>query len=464
MTVTVRTRRRPDKTMGWTAAKILIFAGFVSLGIAANIAWKPVVNPGVQDCGSSITFFLESRENVLLHPGEPGAPPNAVALASQPTCRDRAYVEIEKAGLSVATFFGLTLLGVILGLLDDRIAYWTAPRFESLLRDMPRQSRIAHGLIPNVDVDELGVELPPLESPEIYALLFFGAVAFAALPYVGPLDAVRSELGDLSLGFVFAGMLVAVASFVAAAVQRKAVFPDDEPWPTTIEVVMASAWVGRLRPIVGTFGTDIHHLRKTGLDRGTAVLDVQVLQTVSALMHGGLLVLATLLVLGDPLPSVRFEREQLVLAGVLGLFFLSGVSRSVKRWRALPVRPNLVAIWRLWRVAPTPRKVALLFGGTLLVTVTNVAVLGLSLGAFGASVTVGQLLFVSLVAVVAGALSPTPNGVGVVEAAIVLLLFRMGVDPAAAVCASLTFRTLTFWLPMFPGLRAARRMKAIGAL
>jgi uncharacterized protein (TIRG00374 family) len=153
-----------------------------------------------------------------------------------------------------------------------------------------------------------------------------------------------------------------------------------------------------------------------------------------------------------------------VLAGVLGLFFLSGVSRSVKRWRALPVRPHVAGVWRLWRVASTPLKVALLFGGTLLVTVANVGVLGLSLGAYGASITFGQLLFVYLVAVMAGALSPTPNGVGVFEGATVLLLFKIGVDPATAVCASLTFRALTFWLPMLPGLRAARRMKAIGAL
>jgi len=464
MSTAVRTRRRPDKTMAWTAAKILLFAGFVSLAIAANIVWKPVVNPGVQDCGAPIVFLLENRENVLLHPGEPGAPPNAVALASQPTCRDRAYVEVEKGALALGSFFGLTLLGIVLGLLDDRIGYWTAPRFETLLRDMPRSSRIEHGLIPNVDVDELGVELPPLETPEIYALLFFGAVTFAALPYVGPLDAARDALGNLRVLPLLLGVLVAVVSFVAAAVQRKAVFPDDEPWPTTVEVVMATSWVGRLRPIVGTFGTDIHHLRKTGIARDIAVLDVQVLQTVSALVHVALLGFATMAALAAPLPSARFEREQLVLAGVLGLFFLSGVSRSVKRWRALPVRPHIAGITRLRQVAPTAQQVGQLLGGTVLLSVANVVVLVLCLQAFGTSPDLAQVLFVYLVSVMAGAFSPTPNGVGVFEGTMTLLLFAIGVPAAVAVCAALAFRAITFWLPMLPGLRATRRMRAIGAL
>jgi uncharacterized membrane protein YbhN (UPF0104 family) len=464
MTTAVRTRRRPDKTMAWTAAKILLFAGVVALGIAANIAWKPVTNPGVQDCGAPITFFLQNRENVLLHPGEPGAPSNAVALAEQPTCRERAYVEIEKAGLATATFFGLTLLGIILGLLDDRIAYWSAPRFESLLRDMPRSSRIEHGLIANVDVDELGDKLPPLETPEIYALIFFGLAAVIALPYVGPIDAVRDLAGQASIGPLLLAMVAALVSFVAAAVQRKAVFPDDESWITTIEVVMATSWVGRLRPVVGTFGIDIHHLRRTGLDRATAILDVQVLQTVSILVHLSLLALATLQVLGDRPANPSFERPQLVLAGVLGLFFLSGLSRAVKRWRALAVRPHVAGITRLHRVAGSAVQLAELFGGTVLVTLANVTVLALCLHAFGGSAPFSRLLFVYLVTAMAGAFSPTPNGVGVFEGSMVLLLFGVGVDPATAVCAALAFRSLTFWLPMLPGIRASQRMRAAGAL
>ena len=97
-------------------------------------------NPGVQDCGSPVGFFLTDRENVTILPGLPSAPENAVALAEQPTCRDRAEVEMRKAAIATAAFFGLGLSGIVIGLLDDRVAYWRAPRYETLLApDGPRR-------------------------------------------------------------------------------------------------------------------------------------------------------------------------------------------------------------------------------------------------------------------------------------------------------------------------------------
>ena len=87
-----------------------------------------------------------------------------------------------------------------------------------------------------------------------------------------------------------------------------------------------------------------------------------------------------------------------------------------------------------------------------------------SLLAFGATAELSHVLFVYLVATVAGAFCPTPSGVGAFEATMVLLFIKVGVDPGSAICASLTYRSLTFWLPMVPALRASQRMRAMGAL
>jgi hypothetical protein len=460
----VRTRPRLDKTRAWTAAKILILSGFVALGIAVHVAWQPVTNPHVQECGTSISFFVQNRSNVVIHPGEPGAPVNAVALASQPTCQDLAWVEIQKAGVAVLAFIGLTLLGIIVGLVDDRIGYWSAPRYETLLRDMPRAARIEHGLIPNIDVDELGAQLPPIETTEIWALVLFGIGTFVALPFAGPLDATRAAAAAVLVVPVLTAIIGVVVSFVAAALQRTGVYAADESAATTTEVVVAAAWAGRLRALVGSFGIDIHHLRKAGIPRSEVVLDVQVLQTVSLVVHVVLLALTALAVRGLAWPAWHLERPQYVLAGVLGLLLLSGLNRAGRRWRALPVRPGLAGLRGLRRVASTPRQALELFGGTLLLTAANVAALLLVLDAFGVALPVTQVLLAYLVAVALGALSPTPGGVGVVESALVLLLVVAGVDPGAAVCATLAFRLLTFWLPMLAGWRATRSLRQAGAL
>jgi uncharacterized membrane protein YbhN (UPF0104 family) len=55
--------------------------------------------------------------------------------------------------------------------------------------------------------------------------------------------------------------------------------------------------------------------------------------------------------------------------------------------------------------------------------------------------------------------SPTPAGVGGVEAAMALVLVAFGLEPAAALIVSLAFRGLTLWLPVLYGFAA---LEALG--
>ena len=74
------------------------------------------------------------------------------------------------------------------------------------------------------------------------------------------------------------------------------------------------------------------------------------------------------------------------------------------------------------------------------------------------------MLALYLAVVVLGELAPTPNGVGVIEIALVLGLFFTGMPAGLAVCAVLTYRVLTLWLPLLPGWRASRSLHRSGAL
>jgi undecaprenyl-diphosphatase len=49
------------------------------------------------------------------------------------------------------------------------------------------------------------------------------------------------------------------------------------------------------------------------------------------------------------------------------------------------------------------------------------------------------------------AAAPTPGGLGAMEAALVAGFTGVGLDPAVAVAAVLSYRLLTFWLPIAPG-------------
>ena len=49
------------------------------------------------------------------------------------------------------------------------------------------------------------------------------------------------------------------------------------------------------------------------------------------------------------------------------------------------------------------------------------------------------------------AAAPTPGGLGAMEAALVAGLTGVGMEPGIAVAAVLSYRLLTYWLPILPG-------------
>jgi uncharacterized protein (TIRG00374 family) len=63
---------------------------------------------------------------------------------------------------------------------------------------------------------------------------------------------------------------------------------------------------------------------------------------------------------------------------------------------------------------------------------------------------------VYLAGTAAAAASPTPGGLGAVEAALTAGLNLVGIPFGPAVAGVLTFRLLTYWLPIVPGAIAYR--------
>ena len=72
--------------------------------------------------------------------------------------------------------------------------------------------------------------------------------------------------------------------------------------------------------------------------------------------------------------------------------------------------------------------------------------------AFGQYVPVYYVLIAYGVANVVGTFSPTPGGLGAVEAVMIALLASFGMESAGAVAVVLVYRLINFWLPIPAGL------------
>jgi len=100
-----------------------------------------------------------------------------------------------------------------------------------------------------------------------------------------------------------------------------------------------------------------------------------------------------------------------------------------------------------------PALVLALTNKTLLISILLLVFLS-----FKAPISIGTLVAGFSVAYLFLIVSPTPSGIGVVEGVLTLVLRSMYIPLGTAVLISLTYRGITFWLPLLFGLFAFRRL------
>jgi uncharacterized protein (TIRG00374 family) len=105
-----------------------------------------------------------------------------------------------------------------------------------------------------------------------------------------------------------------------------------------------------------------------------------------------------------------------------------------------------------------------LLGGSAGVTLTYALTLACCLAAFGAHLPLASTVAVYLAGAAVASVSPTPGGLGAMEAALVAGLTAVGAAAGPAVAGVLAFRLLTFWLPILPGWLAYRALRATGTI
>jgi hypothetical protein len=110
-----------------------------------------------------------------------------------------------------------------------------------------------------------------------------------------------------------------------------------------------------------------------------------------------------------------------------------------------------------------PKRIARTLGVALVAHMTEMFCLAMLFYAFGEKITFGPLMAGYAVAMVFWIVSPTPQGVGVVEGAMALVYTSLGVPPEKAAVVALAFRGLSFWMPVLIGFLLFRKTKIMSA-
>ena len=253
-------------------------------------------------------------------------------------------------------------------------------------------------------------------------------------------------------------------TYLASAAALIGAVPGPVPfWPTTLTQV-ASSFVNRVSPAnVGGMALNARFLQKSGVSPGAGVAAVGVNALMGAVAHLILLVIFFALAgheLAHAFKLPPASKLLLILAVVAALVGIVLATRRGRRLAATRLLPGLrSAAVSLRTVAASPVKLTLLVGGSALITLAYIGGLAASVEAFGGRAGIVEIGAVYLGAAAIAAASPTPGGLGAIEAALVAGLTGIGVPPGPAVSAVLTYRLATYWLPVIPGWAAWRLLQ-----
>jgi glycosyltransferase 2 family protein len=146
-----------------------------------------------------------------------------------------------------------------------------------------------------------------------------------------------------------------------------------------------------------------------------------------------------------------------VIAAAVGLIL---ATRRGRRFAVAKILPGLrSSVANLREVARRPGKLTLLLGGSALVTLAYIGGLVAAVAAFGGPVSIAAIGAVSLAAAAVAAASPTPGGLGSIEAALIAGLTGIGIHANIAVPVVIAYRLATYWLPVAPGWAALQLLQ-----
>jgi uncharacterized membrane protein YbhN (UPF0104 family) len=254
-------------------------------------------------------------------------------------------------------------------------------------------------------------------------------------------------------------------TFLGSALALVAFAPVKLPlWRATL-VQVAGAFIALAAPAgVGPAALNLRMLTRRAVSKPLAVASVGLVQ-VSQFITTVALLLVLSLVSGKALelPSATvLTVAAIVIALVAAAMFVP----VVRVWVWARIMPIWQQTWpRLVQMLSQPRRFAVAVLGNLIMTLGYLAAFYASLAAFHVQLSPIDLGLIYLLGNTAGAIIPSPGGVGTVEVALITALGTTGhVGLATATSVVVLFRALTFWARVPFGWVSMRILQRSGEL
>jgi uncharacterized protein (TIRG00374 family) len=258
-----------------------------------------------------------------------------------------------------------------------------------------------------------------------------------------------------------AGMLT--LTFAPAAMVYLTLSTEPLRFGRTYLVQLASAFTNRLLPAgLGAMSLNERYLHRQGHKHSHATAIIAANQ---ALGFGSLCLLILVLAVVGRLPTGNFVALHIEAWYIAAAICLAAAGMTLLKVFSSRIRG---VVWDFLRsnyrsirfFASRPRQLVGAFGWAAAITLSYAICLFMVLRSCGIDLEFPKVLLIYIGGSAIGAIAPTPGGLGAVEAALVAGLTSFGVDSSQALLATLTYRLITFWLPIIPGYLTFRHLVA----
>jgi undecaprenyl-diphosphatase len=308
-------------------------------------------------------------------------------------------------------------------------------------------------------------EEPPLEpvtrfgAKQIFTLVMLAAVVYFLVPQFADLPGIIAQVEDANWSWLVPILLASAGTYLAATMSTLGSVPNRLPIGPTGAAQVASSFASKVAPAgLGGMAMNVRYMQKQGVDTAVATSSVGLNAGAGVIGHVAMAGLFLLWAGRDAFGGLSLPSPTALLVGVAVVALVAVTAMLVPSTRKLVVKKLLPilgkAVTGLKDVLTTPSKVALLLGGSVLVTLTYVLAFDFSARAFDIDLRFAAIGAVYLIGSAIATAAPTPGGLGAAEAALIGGLIAVGVDKVDAVPAVFLFRLATFWIPILPGYLA----------
>jgi uncharacterized membrane protein YbhN (UPF0104 family) len=326
--------------------------------------------------------------------------------------------------------------------------------------------RSQRGLLADVRTraaQDASIDLPALVEPRRVSwptLIMIIGTIIGGWALIGVLIDVAASF-DTVIGadwlWVIVALILAQLAYVASAVEAIGSVAGPLPLGRAVAVEVANSFSALAGGTAAVFATRVRFFQKQGYDASVALSSGAIMTAANWIA----IVVLTVVSLPFAWGSIHLEATPqsggdsklvwIILAVVVAAGLLIGVALAVPRLRRLAASklvPKVRDIWaNLAQVAASPRKLVLLVSGTVAGELLVAMALSVSLRAFGDHLRLPILIVVITLAGIIGGIAPSPGGMGVVEAGLILGLTAAGVSEADATAAVFIQRLFTSYLP-----------------